>query len=394
MAGSRRLFGRVRKLPSGRWQARYPGSDGVDRPAPHTFWTKADATAWLVQVEAAMRRGDWIDPAAGRVQLDEFGTTWIAERPIAPRTRAKYERLWRLHISTSLGRMDLADVTTGHVRAWRTDRLHAGVGRPTVAGAYRLLRGVMATAVDDELIRRNPCRLKGADKEGTPERPVATIPQVFAIADAIQPWYRALVLTAAFTGLRWGELLALRRHHVDTAAGVVAVRGAVLEVEGKLTQGPTKSYAGVRDVALPAAIVPELEKHLGEWSEDGPAGRVFVGPKGATPLRSNFSRSWVAALRKAGIPAELGLHFHDLRHTGNVLASRGASLRDVMGRLGHASTRAALIYQHTDAERQREIAANVSAAIEASLDPGGHVAGTEAADRPGDAEPGSQEDGL
>ena len=125
------------------------------------------------------------------------------------------------------------------------------------------------------------------------------------------------------------------------------------------------------------------EEHLRRWAEPGPNGRVFVGPKGATPRRSNFNRLWKEAAKKAGIDPEVGLRFHDLRHTGNHLTSRGASLRDVMNRMGHASTRAALIYQHADKDRERDIAAGLSQAITQALaDANGHVAGTEAPDAP------------
>ena len=206
-----------------------------------------------------------------------------------------------------------------------------------MAGGYRLLRAIMRTAVDDELVRRNPCRIKGADKDDSPERPVATIPEVYAIADAMRPWYRSLVLMAAFTSLRWGELIALRRRHVDLDAGFVVVRESVVEVDNVLTTVRPKSAAGVREVGIPAVIVPDLREHLRRWSEPGANGRVFVGPKGATPRRTHFSQLWQAATVKAGIDPEVGLRFHDLRHTGNYLTSQGASLRDVMARMGHAA---------------------------------------------------------
>jgi integrase len=119
--------------------------------------------------------------------------------------------------------------------------------------------------------------------------------------------------------------------------------------------GPTKTAAGRRSVAIPDVIVPELRWHLQRFAEPGPDGRVFVGPNGATPRRSNFNRIWRRAVTEAGVSAEL--HFHDLRHSGNTLAAAtGASLRELMSRMGHASSRAALIYQHATSERDRVIA--------------------------------------
>lgn len=123
---------------------------------------------------------------------------------------------------------------------------------------------------------------------------------------------------------------------------------------GQLVEGPPKSAAGVRTVTFPAFLLADLQKHLREFAEPGPRGRVFVGPKGATPRRSNWSVQWSRATEAAGVN---GLHFHDLRHTGNTMAVwLGASLRELMVRMGHGSTRAALIYQHASRERDQAIA--------------------------------------
>ena len=208
-----------------------------------------------------------------------------------------------------------------------------------------------------------PDQERGQGRE--PERPVATIDQVFAIAEAGRPWCRGLVLLAAFTGLRWGELVELRRHNLDLAAGFVRVAGSTSEVRGVLIEGRmTKSRAGVREVGVPAAIVPELREHVRRWSDRGPQGRVFVGPRGGKLLRSNYSRYWNEAVEKAGL-GRLGLHFHDLRHTANSFVASSASLREMMTRMGHASPWAALIYRHTNREREREITEALSRRIEA-----------------------------
>jgi integrase len=339
--------------------------------APHTFSTKTDAVVWLDVKAAEIALGEWIDPNRGRVPLGEYAAKWIAERPLAPRTVDKYERLLRLHVVPEVGAVQLVDLTPARVRSWRAGLLADGVGASTVAQAYRLLRAVMNTALDDELIRgRNPCRIKGADKEHAAERPVASVAQVYAIAEASKPWYRALVLTAAMTGLRWGELVALRRRHLDLEGGFVDVRSAVVEDGTGLSVDRTKSEAGVRVVGLPAVIVPELRSHLARWSEAGSNGRVFVGPKGATPRRSNFSRAWAAALVRAearGTPLPEDLHFHDLRHTANEFAASSASVKELMARMGHSTARAALIYQRARRDREREIAATVSAKVEKAL---------------------------
>jgi integrase len=370
MASKRRQFGRVRKLPSGRYQARYVGPDGVLRPAPHTFRTKRDADAWLADVQTEMRRGDWHDPDAGRVAFGDYASTWIAERGLTTRTTELYRSLLRLHLAPAFGAVAVADISPVAVRRWRADRLGAGVGASTVAKAYALLRAVLTTAVQDQVIRRNPCQIKGASTPPTPERPTATVAEVYAIADAIQPRYRALVLMAGFLGLRWGELVGLHRRDVDLDGQAVRVRQAVAELtNGQREIKAPKSAAGKRTVAIPAVIVPDLRRHLEHFAEQGAHGRVFVGAKGAIPRRNHFNRLWHKACDKAGVK---GLRFHDLRHTGNTLAaSTGASTRELMARMGHSTARAALIYQHASAERDRLIADSVSALVSRSRRPSG-----------------------
>jgi integrase len=379
MAGKKRSFGRVRKLPSGRYQARYPAPDGIDRPAPHTFRTKREADDWLAERQAELRAGDWTDPDAAKVPFGVYAATWITERGISSSTADLYRSLLRNHLAPTFDGVALADITPAMVRAWRVARLEAGAGASSVAKAYALLRAVLMTAVEDRLIRRNPCRIKGASVDSTPERPTATIQEVYDLAGAIQPRYRALVLLAAFTGLRWGELIGLHRRDLDLDAGTLRVRRNVAELHSgeRLVKQP-KSAAGMRTVAIPAVIVPDLASHLTVFAEAGPDGRVFIGAKKATPRRNHFNRLWHRACDQVGIK---GLHFHDLRHTGNTLAAAtGASTRELMTRMGHSTARAALIYQHATAERERLIGQAVSAVVEQARKqgsgPNGHAAGT------------------
>ena len=134
---------------------------------------------------------------------------------------------------------------------------------------------------------------------------------------------------------------------------MVKVRGSVAEVDGKFVEGPPKSEAGRRDVAIPERDrCPSCGRTSTSTPRRAPDGRVFVGPTGAIPRRTNFQATWRKAVEAAGVP---GLHFHDLRHTGNMLAAESASLRELMARMGHSSTRAALIYQHASRDRERAI---------------------------------------
>ncbi len=237
-----------------------------------------------------------------------------------------------------------------------------------MAKTYRILHAIFATAVDDDLIRRNPCRIRSAGQAKSDERPTATLDQVFAIARAIQPRYRLLVLLATFAQLRFGELVGLRRRHLNVDAMEVTVAKATAEMEdGTQVDDDPKSEAGKRTTSLPAALRTDIEVHLAGFAQAGPAGRVFVGPQGGIPRRRNFNRVWKRALRDAGIPDDLDLHLHDLRHTGSTWSAQsGATLKEIMARIGHSSTRAAMIYQHATKERDQAIAAALDALIDAN----------------------------
>jgi len=355
MAG-KRARGSLRRLPSGNWQVRYTGPDGLRRSARQTYPTKADGNRVLALIEADIIRGKWVDPTLSRRSLSEYGRLWVTERPgLSPRTIELYRCLLRIHIVPTLGASDIHAITPAGVRAWRQRLLDNGVGETTVAKAYRLLRAIFGTAVEDELLARNPCRIRGASVERTAERPVITLHESLSLADAIEPRFRAFVLLAVFGSLRWGELLGLRRVDLDLDQATVHVRRSVAEVGGNLVIKSPKTAAGRRSVALPRWVVIELRSHLDEFAETGDEGRVFVGAKGATPRRGYFTKVWRAAKSAASVSE--AVHFHDLRHTGNHLAAAsGASTRELMGRMGHSSMRAALIYQHRTDARDRLIA--------------------------------------
>lgn len=354
--GSRRRFGAVRKLPSGRYQARYVGPDNVERTAPETFPNKTDAEIWLSRKEVEICSQEWTDPDAGKVPFRDYAASWMTERTLRPKTAQLYEGLLRLHINPVLGDRFLSEITARHVRQWHTKLLgEGGPGASTVAKAYRLLRGILNTAVEDELIKKNPCRIKNAGVERPEERPVLTVAEVFRLAAAVPPRFRALVLLATFGSLRWGELAALRRCHLDLDARTVRIEASVAEMKtGELVTGRPKSDAGARVVALPEIIVGDLTWHLQRFSESAPDGLVFVGEKGAQLRRSNFTKVWAKAITEAGIPK---IHIHDLRHTGNTLAAMtGASLKELMARMGHSSAKAAMVYLHAAKDRDRAIA--------------------------------------
>ena len=363
--GRRRRFGSIRRLPSGRYQARYSGPDGVDRPADDTFDTRAEAEDWLTLKEAEILEGEWIDPDAGNVFVPDYVETWIGENTsLRPKTVQIYRGLLHSHIAPHLATVTVGEMTLARVRRWRKTLVDSGVSAITVAKAYRLLRAVFNTAVDDEMIKRNPCRIKGAGIEDSPERPVLTVAQVYALADAVGLRYRSLILLAAFTSLRWAELAALTPGGIDLDARTVRVTRQLYYHERGFRFGPPKSKAGVRTVPFPELIVPDLREHM-QWV---PSARslVFCSSTGTPLSHSNFRRRvWLPALAAVGLE---GVHLHDLRHTGNQLtANAGANLKELMARMGHDSERAALIYLHSSAERQRTLADEVGRMAAAEL---------------------------
>ncbi|MFF3495885.1 tyrosine-type recombinase/integrase [Streptomyces sp. NPDC002795] len=353
--GRRRRFGAIRKLPSGRYQARYPGPDGVMRPAPYTFETSNDADDWLAEKQTEIRRGDWTDPDAGGVSFQAYADTWLKDRELSVLTVDLYRRLLDKHLLPTFGEDDLDEITAPRVRSWRTDQLATG-SKVVTAKAYRLLKGIMETAVDDELIRRNPCRIKGAGAEKAAERPTATVAQVDALAEAVGMRWRLMVYLGAYGPTRPEELAGLRRRDVDLDALKITVRVAEPErVNGRRAPGETKSDAGMRTIYLPAFLERELRWHLESYAEEGADGLVFVGERGAAFRRSTFGRHWRKARTTVGLPEHF--RFYDLRHTGHTLSTRsGATLKDTMVRAGQSSEKAAMIYQHSEEGRQQEVA--------------------------------------
>jgi len=188
VSDGRRRFGRVRKLGSGRWQARYPGLDGVDRAAPTTFATRGDAGRYLASVEVDMGRGVWLDPQRGAVTLREYALTWIDSRtvkgrPLSPRTRSDYRSLLDLHIGPPLGKLPLSKITPERVRLWHAEV--AQVGAATCARCYRLLHAILATATNEGSYARNPCQIRGGGQSATPKRPLVVVGDVDALAAAM-----------------------------------------------------------------------------------------------------------------------------------------------------------------------------------------------------------------
>lgn len=371
--GSRRRFGNVRKLPSGRFQASYAAPDGTRVKAPTTFDTRGDATAWLDMQSAAITEHRWKPappPSAEPPTFREYVTDWLAKRDLKPRTRAEYKRVSDA-LAETFGDHRLNAITRAEVDDW-FDGLDAT--KPTArAHRYALLRTIMGTAVTDGYIDVNPAAIPGA---GTSKRvkeiKPATVDQIRTIAAHMPERYRCMVLLATWCALRFGELTELRRKDLDLDAGTVRVDRAVTwvkpaprfdgdEPQAAPVVGTPKSDAGRRTVAIPPHIIKPLADHLAAFVGKGPESLVFPNTEGGHVHHGSVYKVFKPARKAAG---REDLRWHDLRHTGATMAAQaGATLAELMGRLGHSSAGVAMRYQHVAEDRDAALAAKLSAMV-------------------------------
>ena len=348
----RRGEGTVRQLRSGRWQARIRGEDGRLRPgSPVTFDTKLDASAWL-----DAHSGGSAPQARAERRLGEYAADWLEHRDLQPRTRAHYRDLIDRCICPTLGTERLTRITAAVVRRWY-EHLSDRSGATQRAHAYSLLRTIMNTAWQDDLIDANPCRIRGAaqTKAGTVGQAVEP-DQVEALAAAMPPRYRAMVILTAYAALRFGEVTELRRADFDLDAGLVHVHRGVVRVGSAYIVGKPKTSAGRRTIAVPPTVVAMVADHLDTFVAQDDHALVF--PATGDPDRhmapSTLYKPFYRARAEVGLPT---LRWHDLRHSGLTWAARtGATVADLMSRAGHTTAAVAMRYQHAASERDSAIA--------------------------------------
>lgn len=392
----RRTWGKLRKLPSGRWQASYIGPDSERHTSTTTYDDKETARLWLWREKRLVEDSpeSWQPPkvrlkaaqdAAKRQGLTfgEYATKWLTTRknkkgqPLSPRTQEHYSKLLAEHILPTFGPMTLRDIEPEHVDAWHERTLtHAPTMR---AHAYGLLRTICGTATDRRLMSSNPARIVGAgnadrDRDVRP----ATLEELVVIVENMPDRHRLLVLLASWCSLRFGELAALRRSDVDTKNGLIHVRQGVVRAEGQTIVKTPKTTAGRRDVSIPPHLLQLVREHRLEHADASPNGLMFPSANGGYLAPSSFygkaaeaardgsvkraGWGWYGARQAAGRD---DLRFHDMRHTGAVLSAQtGATVAELMHRLGHTTAGAAMRYQHAAAERDHEIARRLSALAE------------------------------
>jgi integrase len=334
------------------WQARYGAPDGSERSK--RFDRKTDAENWIKANGADIARGLWVDPKAGQITFKVFANSWMDQRTdIRATTSAKWRGLLDRHILPALGDSHLRDVTPSQVRQWFATL--SQMYPSTAAGSYRLLSSIFRTAVDDEMIGRSPCRVKGAATERAAERPTLTIGELAIAVDGTADHWKLAVLLASWCQLRRGEVLGLQRRDIDVLHGALFVRRTWSVVSGDGPRiGPPKTEAGLRKIAIPDNVTAALKHHLTRHVGPRPTDWLFPGEADGPAHPRSLNHAWANA-RKAAKREDI--RFHDLRHSGLTwAAATGASVAELMRRAGHRSPNAALRYQHANEDRDRALA--------------------------------------
>lgn len=334
----------VDKRPDGKWRARWREYPGGPQKSQH-FPRKVDAERFLDNVRGDQARGAYVDPRAGRTPFGEVADDWLTTvQHLKPNTIAGYESILAKHLLPAFKVKPVASIDTTAVKAFTAGMFAKGSSYQTVRNTLNVLRAVLATAVESRLLAANPAdgvrlpraRAKQARQKRKAERVFLTAEQVHDLADAMPAPWGTVVTFAAYTGVRAGELAALRVDDLDLAGARVTVSRSVAEVHGELIEGSTKS-GEARSISLPRFLVAELREYLAATGLRGGA-HLFPAERGGPLRQSNFyARVFKPAVRTVDSVPD-ALRFHDLRHTcAALLIAQGAHPKAIQERLGHGS---------------------------------------------------------
>jgi len=315
------------KRPDGRWRARYRDSSGREH-AQH-FSRKLDAQRWLDETTAAVVTGSYVDPRKSRITVGDWAPRWLAAQgQLKPSTRARYAGILRVHVLPNWGPVFLADVTHEDVASWVSSLRLASA---TVRQVHRVFSLVLDLAVRDGRLARNPAARVPLPRAARPDKRFLTHTEVDNLARAAGR-YDTAIRVLAFTGLRFGELAALRVRRVDLLRRRIEVAESVTEVGGRAEFGTPKTHQR-RTVPVPRSLTDALAEQMATKTPDD---YVFTAEKGGVLRLRNWRRDvFDPAALAAGLT---GLTPHDLRHTAASLAvSAGANVKAVQRLLGHAS---------------------------------------------------------
>lgn len=351
-----------------RWRARYPDpTKGGKKQVERLFETKREAERWLTAQKAAVQRGDHIDPRDNQRRFGQVAEAWQATwLDLEPKTRQGYESILGCHVLPRWHEVRIGSVSPEAIQDWVNEL--AGRRHPnTVRRIYSVLRAVLKVAVERRYLASNPCdavRLPRVAPVAVNQRVFLSASEVEDLALAMAPRYRVLIYAAAYTGLRAGELGALRLRDVDLLHGTITVERALKDIGGHLVFGSTKT-AKARRVGIPTFLVAMLSKYL-DSLEGGPDSLVFRSPDGGPLRHGNFYRRHFRPAVAAALPPEKGsLRFHDLRHTcASLLIAAGAHPKAIQEHLGHRDIQTTFnVYGHLLPSAQEALAAALDGAF-------------------------------
>lgn len=330
----------IRRAKSGvGWEARY--RDPMGRERGRTFRTKREAELFISRQSADIQRGDYLDPRMSRTTFEHWANEWFATTVhLKPKTQVTYESVLRKRVLPAFGKARISAIEQVDVRRFVAQLAEAGDEPGTIRNTFNVVRLVFGTALGSGAIRANPCTGIRMPRSPRTEMLFLQPHEILRLAEAMTPPFGMLVTFAAYTGLRAGEIGALRVGRLDLLRGTAEVRESLADVNGKLIFGPTKTYAH-RTARLPRFLCDELGAHLSRRPHR-PEDLVFPGPRGG-PLRHNtfYTRHFKPGVARAGLPS--GLRFHDLRHTcAALLIAQGGHPKAIMERLGHSSIQVTL----------------------------------------------------
>jgi integrase len=315
----------IKRRDDGQWRARYRDDAGKEH-AKH-FGRKIDAQRWIDETTAAVVTGQYVDPKAGKTTVRQYATTWQAAQVTREHTTRNIDVALRLHVLPHIGGHTLGSVRPSDMQAL-VKTLSATLAPGTVRETYKIAGRMFAAAVDDRILAASPCHRIRLPRDDRPEVVAPTVEQITALAGAVSPRYRALVVLLAGSGLRIGEALGLNVSDVDFLRRTVKVERQRLP-SGRV--GPPKTLKSARTVPLGQVVIDELAAHLAAYPSEGPLFALATGK----PLAY---RTWRAIWTGAGKASALDVDTHQLRHFyASALIAGGASVKVVQTRLGHAS---------------------------------------------------------
>jgi integrase len=336
------------------WRARYRDAAGKEH-AQH-FTSKDDGQKWLDRVTASIVTGTYVDPSAGKTTFREYAENWRAIQAHRESTQDYVERTFRLHLYPTLGHRPLREIRPSEVRA-AMKKMESTLGESSIKVAYRYASSVFKSAVLDRFIPVSPCTGLRVPKQ----RPIRHIPisttTVQSLADAVPAHLNALIVLAAGTGMRQGEVFGLTVDRVDFLRRKIHVNRQLIKLKGEPPKfGPLKTESSLRTLPMPQVVADALAHHLAHYPP-GEHGLVFTNQFGRPLLRSPFDTAFRKAARSAGVSDTVVCH--SLRHYyASLLIYAGESVKVVQARLGHASATTTLddyahLWPESD-ERTRE----------------------------------------